>query len=481
MTRRFDRSFRFIGLLVLILILSCANTSDARTASEVFLENRTKILSDSVTVFQDYTFSKGVATPVSESTTSIIYAKRKAKHKALINLSTYILSKISASRLKIDLTDSISNKLIIKIQQEQAKSIKGDLLRIEGVSKVFLEFDSSHAVVVIAVKNNMLERIRSAKSASFKNESNPRKCASLSDFDPFLCYEICPENQLASVRDSISNHLETSYGKNVGRTVNLDPIEDFFEIWETKYECVGNLDLNELKSLSIKEAFVLLNEMPYHPLICFLIAEKFRQDGFIRVAKLFYRSGTRLFLTESFFEFNLNINSDQISSGMQERYRYIKTINSTVHEAYQKSDFQFPYKADFIINSLGLIPCYETETSSGLYYDGNRHFKDKDFKKALQNYLSALEGSITADLLNMIGMTLIEMDNSALAIPFLKQATYLDVNHKFAIINLTQALYDCGFNDLALQSYNSAIKNPKLDEWGTYMLRKLKAKLQTQS
>ena len=481
MKKRFDRGSGFFGLLALILILFCANTSDAVTASEVFRENRAKILSDSVTVFEDYTFSKGVATPASESTTSSIYAKRKAKHKAFINLSTYILSKISAARLKIDFTDSISNKLIIKIQQEQAKSIKGDLLRIEGVSKVYSEFDGSHAVVVIAVGNKMLERIRSVKSASFKNESNPRNCASISDFDPFLCYEICPENQLASVRNSISNYLETSYGKNVGRTVDLDPIEDFFEIWETKYKYVGNLDLTDLKSLNREEAFILLNEMPYHPLICFLIAERFKQDGFIRMAKLFYRSGTKLFLTESFLEFNLNINSDQISSGMQERYDYIKTINPMVHEAYRKSDFQFPYKADFIINSLGSIPCYETKTSSRLYYDGNMHFKKKDFEKALQSYLSALEESITADLLNMIGMTLIEMDNSALAIPFLKQAIYLNPNHRFATINLTRALYDSGFKDLALQSYDSAIKNPNLDEWGIYMLRKMKAKLATQS
>ena len=142
----------------------------------------------------------------------------------------------------------------------------------------------SHAVIVIAMENKMLERVRFAKSASFKNESNPRKCAYLSDFDPFLCYEICPENQLPSVRRSISSYLETSYGKNIARTVNLDPIEDFFEIWEAEYEYVGNMDLTDLKSLTIKEAFVFLNEMPYHPLICFpdwrkIQAGWFRKDG----------------------------------------------------------------------------------------------------------------------------------------------------------------------------------------------------------
>ena len=178
---------------------------------------------------------------------------------------------------------------------------------------------------------------------------------------------------------------------------------------------------------------------------------------------------------------NLNSDTGQINSGIKERYKFIKTINPTIQEAHQKSDLQLPYKADFIINSLGSIPCYETDRSSRLYYNGNKNFKEKDFEKALQNYLSALEESITADLLNMIGMTFIEMDNSALAIPFLKQAIYFNQNHKFAIINLTQALYDSGFKDLALLSYDSAMENPNLDEWGTHKLKKLKAKLSKQS
>jgi len=452
------------------------NTSDASTASEVFQKCRMRVLVQDITLFNNFIFSKGTSFPASNSSNSIIYAKRKAKHCAFLILSNYLIT--PELKAGTNLTDYLSNKLAKKLHQELIKSKSSRLLKISGVSIVYSDFDGTCATVVVGVRKQKIEHLKTSARLEFNKLLKDRICVENSEFDPFLAYEICPEiDSLTFIRSAIKLHLDKNYGNNVAKIINSEPIENFFDIWQNRYEYRNKLNYSTLKNLTLDEVLLCLNEMPYDPLISYVASEKFRQSGFIKTACLFNNAGTKLFYSAK----KLAINYDHLASckvsGSVSDIKFTMTISPAISKAYSASNIQFPYEAEFIIKSLGTIPSSETRTSSKFYYEGNRFFQDKHFQKALEAYFHALEDTLSADLLNMIGMTLIRLNNHKLAIPFLRQALYFNSHHKFAEVNLAEALYLSNFKKLALQCLESAKQNPNLDEWGNYKLELLKRNL----
>jgi len=469
--------FRTYTITIIIIVVSifAVNTSDAGTASEVFQKTRSKVLAQDITFYNNYVFSKGTAFPATDSTNSIIYAKRKAKHRAFLILSKYLVT--PTLNADVDLPDFLSNKLAVKLQQELIKSTGSKLIKVSGVSKVYSNFDGTRATVVIGVRQQEIEHLKTSERVDYNKLLKDSICVRNSEFNPFLAYEICPEEDQASLVMSIYSHLSRNFGNNVAKTINSDPIENFFGIWQNQYEYKDNLNYSTLNNLTLDEVLFFLDAMPYDPLISYTAGEKFRQSGFIKTACLFNKAGTKLFFSENTLCLNYDhlVSSKASDSGTE--YQFFRTVSPTISEADSTSNIQFPYEAEFIIKSLGTIPCTETKSISKLYYMGNSLFQNKDFEKALNLYFQALEDTLTADLLNMIGMTLLRLNNHKLAIPFLRQALYFNPHHKFAGVNLTEAFLNSNFKELAIASYESTLKNGNIDEWGAYKLKTLKGML----
>ncbi len=465
------RTFK-IKFFVILSIICSVNTSDATTASEVFQKCRIRVLSQDITLFNNFIFSKGTSFPATDSSNSIIYAKRKAKHRAFLILSNYLIT----PKLKTGthLTDYLSNKLAKKLHQELVKSKSSKLIKVSGVSTVYSDFDGTCATVVVGARKQKIEHLKTSAKLDFNHLLKDRICVENSEFDPFLAYEICPEiDGLTYIRKAIKMHFDKNYGSNVAKIINSEPIENFFDIWRNRYEYRNKLNHSTLKNLSLDEILFFLNEMPYDPLISYAASEKFRQSGFIKTACLFNNAGTKLFYSEKKLAINYDHLASCTTSDSVNDIQFIMTISPAISEAYSASNIQFPYEAEFIIKSIGTIPSSETRTISKFYYEGNRFFQNNHFQKALEAYFYALEDTLSADLLNMIGMTLIRLNNHKLAIPFLKQALYFNPHHKFAEVNLVEALSLSNFKKLALQCLESAKQNPNLDEWGNHKLKLL--------
>ncbi len=154
--------------------------------------------------------------------------------------------------------------------------------------------------------------------------------------------------------------------------------------------------------------------------------------------------------------------------------QFIETTYQDILNALGTSEIQFKDRSKLIIKSIGTVPCGESDTISKYYFEGNRRFKKDDFQRALINYIYAIEASMTADLLNMTGMTLLRMNQDRLAIPFFRQSAWLNPSHRYAVVNLSEALFSSGYLNLGSIYYVKGLENASLDAWGKARLKAIK-------
>jgi hypothetical protein len=244
------RSFT-IKFFIILFIICATNTSDAGTASEVFQKFRSRVLAQDITLFNNFVFSKGTAFPATDSTNSIIYAKRKAKHSAFLILSKYLVT--PTLNAGVDLPDFLSNKLAEKLHQELIKSKNSRLIKVSGVATVYSDFDGTRATVVVGVRKQEIVHLKTSERVDFNKLLKDSICIRNSEFDPFLAYELCPDKDQPSIIVSINSHLDRNYGHNVAKIINSDPIENFFDIWQNRYEYKDKLNYSTLKDLTLDE------------------------------------------------------------------------------------------------------------------------------------------------------------------------------------------------------------------------------------
>ena len=463
----------FIRLLTVLIILA-TNTADAGTVSVGFKQYKEKIMAADTCVFEKFIFARGSAIPKTGSSNSVIYSKRKAKLNATQKLYDFVVEEISRSALKATYPASVSGQQINKVQKGFISSLNKNILEIKNMTEVYSEYNGKEAITVIGVPWENIEPYLIKDYSQLMSTWQEQLGTDNVNEDPYTYYNFCADEKLDSAFEAICTYMSRNFGNNAVKTVRHEPIPGVFKLWG-KDDYINNLTLYELENLSLYQKLSLLEESPYNPLICYMIGNSFRQVGLNRTACLFYFAGSIFTIDHNSSLRNL-LEAESCDSMSVSNNDFVKTVYNDVHSALDSTAIQVPSRSILIIKSLGTVPCSESTTISRLYYDGNRYFQQKDFKGALRNYLYALEERITSDLLNMIGITLIRLNQHKLAIPFLRQSLYLNPDHKYALVNLTESLFESNYKRIAIDSYQSALKNTNLDNWGITKLKKIKLK-----
>ena len=361
------------------------------------------------------------------------------------------------------------------ISEDLRESLKTTYLRIKKVKLrvgEFIQVDSgnikkngkliSYSVIAIPPKEVRSQRVSYVNLVKAFNEAfNKRDKRLLSS--PYL--EICPHSNLKSVIDVMAEQSREQYGSTFANILlghMIDTVGRAHMIGESFTD-------KELLSLSKTQLFNVLTLMPYDPKVCYIIGKSFTRDGFRRNADLFFLRGTFWISNKKYNRLCYeSVRSDPFRAWLSQEQDEDIDLRKRVIDRLSAVDIDFSPLHLILIKNLGNLPVKNASSNSSEFQRGNDAFfsDSPDLKAALELYLKALDKTFSADTCNMVGRCLQLQGEPLLAVPFFRQALMLDIEHPYAGANLASCLLDVGEKEQAMKAAGSALKNPKLSEWG---------------
>lgn len=415
----------------------------AASPHELFKSNSKKILANDAIVISDYVFLTGQAQ--SNSSDQQI-GFRKAQLNAYGKLPSYLSGKINYPK-------SIPERLRPQIFEEYLKltSLKSSLETGEIVHRNCTENRYTVAVAVPQVKIYAelpsYEQIYSAL-LSPQGISNPAVRIS-------ILLEICERPQ--DLLSEFARRIQRDYGDNVGAMFSNSITPGF------KISSIGKI---EKKDYTINELFALLNEVPYHPQLCYELGIKLEADGLPRNAQLLWTCGS-------------------ISPGLSKEY-----ADKCRRKLPKKPLFSFanPIGLDLIpfkkylaqsvppLNDLaGKIPGGKAAATDADYQAGLNAFQANNLPDAYEYFCKSISENVSFDACNMAGNTARRIGKCHEAVALLLQAAAIDLQSPYPWVNLALTFDILQKNDMTDYCIKQAEKR-HLDDWSKQQIKHLKSK-----
>ncbi len=419
---------------------------------ELFKADSKKILRDNVTERSGYVFLAGQAR--SNSTDPQI-GFRRAQLNAHEQLLRYLGGKINYPK-------SVPTSLRRLVFEEYLKAA-GIAFSVEKGEVVYRQHSGNLYTLVLAVPHAGID----FETPSYEAMS----CILLSP--AYASGPVARVSVLLEISDnpqelllSFSHRMQRDYGDNLAAmfTGTIAPgfsLRTFREIERTK----------TFRDNSMEELFVLLNQVPYHPRLCFELAERLEKDGLLRNAELLRTCGSI---------------SPALSSEYAEKCR--RKLPKTPWLAIPPSlDFDLkPFsswlgKTDFKddlspLNKLsGRIPGGMIWAVDEYYQAGLNAFQANQLPEAYEYFCKSLAENISFDACNMGGNTARRIGRPTEAIALLLQAAVLNPKSPYPWVNLALAFDHIQEKTLVEYCLKQAEQRP-LDDWSKQQIKHLKTK-----
>lgn len=429
------------------LLLVCLSISAvAATPEDVFNDNKERIVQSKISVINDFVFSVGRVE--SQSLTQEI-SFSKAKLIAYGNLPIYVVNKI---KWPVAFQSSLRQKIF-----EEYLKTKPTKLFIEGATTVFSNRSGNNYMIVIAVlKQNIAMEIPDYEQiyTELANKINIKNKA----IKPSVIMEIAPESTLKYLLDELSLRISTDYGTSSG-----DVTADIFA---SNFILDTSNKINQLVTLDhllLTDLYSLLNEVPYHPMVCFAIGEKLSSSDMPINAQLLWSRGTVApELSPKFAE----LCNKKLKSPIIFPNKPLIKLNLTPFKVFLGKAKYDEVSLNILNQAGGRIPAGNKNTPiDENYKSGMQDYNNNNLISAYSNFCKSVAKNLSFDACNMAGNAARRINKPYEGIPLLLQAVAIDDNKANPWINLAFAFKVLKTPDMVRYCVSNAEKRV-LDDWG---------------
>ncbi|MBC8460829.1 MAG: hypothetical protein H8D67_22815 [Deltaproteobacteria bacterium] len=442
---------------VCVMVIFICGSSFAKTAQEIYSQNKNTVIESGIYEEGGYVFSCGKVRIHKRTTSARNAALSKSRTKALTGFYRTI-------HLKIKWPENSNRKLHDQLFEQyiDLSGIKLEVSKAVEIDSGYLNDETCYKVLAVPRENIHYDsltysRIISTLNSAFENSDSRLKNS--------LYLEICPSNKIERVIPKLAAQLGTQYGANVRAVVN----GKFFS-QPPDFSVIDKIEsIEDLLGLNYDQLFGFLNNCPYFPKICYLLGKKMFQQGKYRNANLFFLRGTVWKIDDEFNELCEKSATDRFPNFvLPETHKQILHLKDRVVESYQSFYLSLGPNSEAVINSFGTIPIKDLKSHSDEFDKGNKLFfsSPPDIDGALAHYLSEIEQNISADVCNMIGCCLRMKNQYYMAIPYLLQSTISNPKHRYAWVNLALTFNRIGMKKIAKEYARAAERTGDMDTWG---------------
>ena len=444
-------------IAVCVTIIFIQGNSFAKTAQEVYSQNKNAIIESGIYEKDGHVFSCGKVTIQKGTTSARNAALSKARTKALTGFYRTI-------RLKMKWPENLNKKLHNPLFEQyiDLSGIKLEVSKAVETGSGYLNDETCYKVLAIPRENIHHDSLTYSSLISTLDNAFENSDRRLRNS---LYLEICPVNKIKSVIPRLAAQLGMQYGANVKAVVN----GKFFS-QPSDFSVIDKIEsIEDLKGLNYDQLFDLLDICPYFPKTCYLLGKKMFQQGKYRNASLFFLRGTVWKIDDEFNELCEKSVKDRFSNfALPESHKQILRLKDKVVESYQSFYLSLGPNSEAVINSFGTIPIKDLKSHSDELDKGNKLFLSSppDIDRALAHYLSEIEQNISADVCNMIGRCLGIENQYYIAIPYLLQSIISNPKHRHAWVNLALTFNKMGMKKMGKAYALVAERTGNLDTWG---------------
>lgn len=435
--------------VVSFLLVMIFGQLHAQSPKDIFAKNKEVILSKNVSQYDSFVFAVG---KIKSASSTQVIGIEKAKTDAYGHLHEIIADRVSwpkqiSTTLRTDIWNEYS-----KLFQQQISVQKGvEVFRDrndEDCYRVVLAFPSEEMVPAVIPK---FESIRSA----LLDYANLKKgvlqisvCMELSDriTDDLLCVFA-----LKTGNESGSNVEALILGKRV-----------------SQFDCLPST--TAFSKLSVEELLVLLNKSPFHPEICFFVAQKLEFMERSQAAQIFYNRGALYSIVSPVYakKCQKNIKIPLPCSILQQ-----SANNEQFPSYYRKAVFTLP-GLKFLSSYSGRLPVgYVKAQQDANFNRGQEAYSKSQLENAYILFCKSAAENPSFDAFNMAGNCGRRINKIDESIALLNHAASIDPSKPHPWIHLAWIFKQVNKEELVMFCLGKT-QGLMLDDWSSDQIKQIK-------
>jgi len=440
-----------------VFLFTLGANDDVGSLKNIFSENKGQILKSQSVEISGVIFIVGKAT---SKATSRTFGFSKARTSAYGKTHLALLNRVKWP-------NSIQNNLREKILKDYFNLV-GSSVIVKRTQKVYSHRSNNLYTVVLALKFSDVQisapTFKLIKDTLLAERNHLKPMVRMS-----VVLELAEANYTPAMLQAYSQRLSKEYGENVGCVVR-GVFADRFSL-----DIAHKLPRLKLEDCSLQELFQLLNQVPYHPQLCWEIANRLEHAGMNYNAKLFKaRGGVIPELAQKFASKCQKGKPNEIFS-----QKPATTVDFKHFESFMSKVVFTEPNLKLFARIAGRVPAGNKETPTDKYYEsGRREYSANNIGKAYSEFKKSVILNLSFDGCNMAGNVARRLNKPYDAIPFLLQALAIDGQKDYPWIHLGHAFIQLQNVGMLVYCIENAERCKQTSSWSQNQIRILKQKLE---